>query len=169
MGSTTALNFYHTPFAIVGRRGQPECEARAPSSQGPKIVKGRCKSFCFFVEGKLNWKQMVLLVESKLNWNWNWNWKYKVIYCRTGLAYILYHRSGLGQTRHVCPVCISSLYINQITFAPRATFCSHLSSSSTPPPPTERWLVSWRKRTFSHLLLPGLHYYTIAQTSVKRV
>ena len=107
---------------------------------------------------------IILLVESKLNWNWNW--KYKVIYCRTGLAYILYHRPGLGQRRHVCPVFISSLYINQITFAPRATFCQHLSSASTPPPPTERFA---RQLAKTHLLRPGLHYYTIAQTSVKRV
>ena len=47
MGSTTALNFYHTPFAIVGRRGQPECED-GRRAQGPQNSEGKREKFLFF-------------------------------------------------------------------------------------------------------------------------
>ena len=68
MGSTTALNFYHTPFAIVGRRGQPECED-GRRAQGPQNSEGKREKFLFFF-GREEEKGF-LLVESKMNWNWN--------------------------------------------------------------------------------------------------
>ena len=69
MGSTTALNFYHTPFAIVGRRGQPECED-GRRAQGPQNSEGKREKFLFFFGREEEKGFLILLVESKMNWNW---------------------------------------------------------------------------------------------------